>query len=82
MFCARQNDVCMEHRQVATPQEGEAAGSRRWPTVLVNEWDLFLWVGPSCRVYASRPGRPARRPSSCSRPGVQADSSVVPLAWA
>ena len=52
---AGRDDIVVEHRQVATPEEAEAMQFRGSPTLLVDWRDPFLdWdspVGLSCRVY-------------------------------
>ena len=52
---AGRTDVRVEHRQVATLEEAEAAGFRGSPTVLIDGRDPFAdpgaAVGLSCRVY-------------------------------
>ena len=65
---AGQDDVHVEHRQVTTPEQAEAAGFRGSPTVLIDGRDSDALAGLSCRESAPRPGWPVRpRSSSCSR---------------
>jgi hypothetical protein len=57
---AGREDVSVEYRTVATPEEAEAVQFRGSPTVLVNGRDPFLDrdrpVGLSCRVYRTQTG--------------------------
>ena len=54
------DDVSVELRIVATPEEADAEGFRGSPTVLVDGQDPFLDrdspVGLSCRVYRTADG--------------------------
>jgi hypothetical protein len=57
---AGRDDVHVEHRLVATPEQAEAVGFRGSPTVLVDGQDPFADpnapVGLSCRVYRTEVG--------------------------
>jgi hypothetical protein len=57
---AGREDVSVEYREVATPEEVEAVQFRGSPTVLVNGRDPFADpdspVGLSCRVYRTGTG--------------------------
>ena len=53
-------DVIVEHRKIATPEQAEAIRFRGSPTVLVDGRDPFLErdtpVGLSCRIYRTEEG--------------------------
>ena len=53
-------DVIVEHRKIATPEQAEAIRFRGSPTVLVDGRDAFLErdtpVGLSCRIYRTEEG--------------------------
>jgi hypothetical protein len=57
---AGRDDVHVQHRQVTTAEEAEAAGFRGSPTVLVNGRDPFAEPATptslSCRVYPTEAG--------------------------
>jgi hypothetical protein len=54
------DDVRVQHRLVATPEEAEAAGFRGSPTVLIDGQDPFSQpdapAGLSCRVFRTEAG--------------------------
>ena len=57
---ADRDDVRVQHRLVATPEEAEAAGFRGSPTVLIDGQDPFSQpdapAGLSCRVFRTEAG--------------------------
>jgi hypothetical protein len=57
---AGRDDVRVQHRQITTPEQAEAAGFLGSPTVLIGGRDPFADpdtpVGLSCRVYRTEAG--------------------------
>jgi hypothetical protein len=57
---AAEHGLDVEHRQLETPEEADAAGFRGSPTVLIDGVDPFATgdepTGLACRVYATEDG--------------------------
>jgi hypothetical protein len=66
LMLAGREDVRVQHRQVTTAEEAEAAGFRGSPTVLIDGRDPFADpaspAGLSCRVFRTEAG-PAGAPT-------------------